>query len=160
MCDIESYIYMPMLEETDYMPTRKYASGEEIRLHAERIVDKYELRSRAMFQSSIKAVKWIEATNGWDVEIQQKPKGGEVRELSIRSDFVILANGILNEAKLPRTEGSEVFGGEMFHTARWRYDLTGGSPTDARLEKLKDKRVAIIGTGESSAEKTIIHAQH
>ena len=30
MCDIESYIYLPMLEELDYVPTRRYASGEEI----------------------------------------------------------------------------------------------------------------------------------
>ena len=30
MCDVESYIYMPMLEELDYIPTRRYAWGEEI----------------------------------------------------------------------------------------------------------------------------------
>lgn len=32
MCDVESYIYMPMLEEMDYMPKRKYAGGEELRI--------------------------------------------------------------------------------------------------------------------------------
>ena len=30
MCDVESYIYMPMLEELGYVPTRRYAFGEEI----------------------------------------------------------------------------------------------------------------------------------
>jgi cation diffusion facilitator CzcD-associated flavoprotein CzcO len=148
MCDVESYIYMPLLEEMDYMPTRKYASGEELRLYAEKIVDKYGLRPRAMFQSSIKGVHWNERTKEWDVTIQQKPKGGEKRGLKVRSDFVVLANGLLNEAKMPSTKGSELFRGEMFHTARWRYDVTGGSPTDPNLGKLKDKRVGIIGTGE------------
>src|SRR5579862_9544644 len=33
MCDVESYIYLPMLEELDYIPTRRYAYGEEIRQH-------------------------------------------------------------------------------------------------------------------------------
>src|SRR5690606_9791964 len=30
MCDVESYVYMPLLEETGYMPTEKYASAPEI----------------------------------------------------------------------------------------------------------------------------------
>ncbi len=35
MCDVESYIYLPMLEEIGYVPTQRYALGEEIRLHLE-----------------------------------------------------------------------------------------------------------------------------
>ena len=33
MCDVESYMYLPMLEELGYVPTHRYAFGEEIRLH-------------------------------------------------------------------------------------------------------------------------------
>ena len=46
MCDVESYIYMPMLEDLDYIPTRKYAFGDEIREHLVRIAEKYELVER------------------------------------------------------------------------------------------------------------------
>ncbi len=28
MCDVESYMYIPLLEEFDYIPTRRYAWGE------------------------------------------------------------------------------------------------------------------------------------
>ena len=46
MCDVESYIYMPMLEELDYVPTDRYASGEEIRLHLQAIADRFDLVRR------------------------------------------------------------------------------------------------------------------
>ena len=44
MCDIESYIYIPMLEELDYIPTRRYASGAEILHHLEAIADRIRPR--------------------------------------------------------------------------------------------------------------------
>src|SRR5213593_642794 len=36
-CDIESYIYLPLLEEVGFLPSEKYARGEEIRGHAQAI---------------------------------------------------------------------------------------------------------------------------
>ena len=38
----------------------------------------------------------------------------------------------------------------MFHTARWEYDYSGGSQKNPVLDKLADKRVAIIGTGATA----------
>src|SRR3546814_10647827 len=35
-CDIESYIYMPLLEETGYVPNEKYAYAAELFEHARR----------------------------------------------------------------------------------------------------------------------------
>ena len=46
MCDVESYIYLPMLEELDYVPTRRYAYGEEILHHLETIADRFDLVAR------------------------------------------------------------------------------------------------------------------
>jgi cation diffusion facilitator CzcD-associated flavoprotein CzcO len=43
MCDVESYCYMPMLEEMDYIPTKRYAQGEEIRGHVEVIARRFDL---------------------------------------------------------------------------------------------------------------------
>jgi hypothetical protein len=42
-CDIESYIYLPLLEETGYIPKEKYSFGDEIRAHARRIGEKFDL---------------------------------------------------------------------------------------------------------------------
>ena len=44
MCDVESYIYMPMLEEMSYIPTTRYAFGDEIRRHLDAIG--HEVRPR------------------------------------------------------------------------------------------------------------------
>jgi cyclohexanone monooxygenase len=63
-----------------------------------------------------------------------------------------MAAGPLNRPKLPGIPGIEEFGGHAFHTARWDYDYTGGCPERPDLDKLADKRVAIIGTGASSIQ--------
>src|SRR5690348_16959753 len=47
MCDVESYIYLPMLEQLGYIPRDRYASGEEIRLHLQAIADRFELTKDA-----------------------------------------------------------------------------------------------------------------
>jgi cyclohexanone monooxygenase len=54
--------------------------------------------------------------------------------------------------KLPGIPGIEDFKGHSFHTSRWDYGYTGGDPKGARMEKLADKRVAIIGTGATSVQ--------
>lgn len=75
---------------------------------------------------------------------------------------MILANGILNEAKLPNTEGSDLFKGDTFHTARWRYDITGGNfnELNPNLTGLKDKRVGIVGTGATAVQVVPQLAKH
>src|SRR5690242_11929494 len=51
-CDIESYTYMPLLEETGYMPSSKYVTGAELLEHADRIADQWKLRDRALFRAN------------------------------------------------------------------------------------------------------------
>ena len=46
-CDIESYIYLPLLEELGVVPTERYARAPEILAHAQRIADHYGLSERA-----------------------------------------------------------------------------------------------------------------
>ena len=42
-CDVESYVYMPLLEELGYIPTEKYAKGAEIFAHCRRIAERYDI---------------------------------------------------------------------------------------------------------------------
>ena len=46
-CDVESYIYLPLLEETGYVPTEKYVRAPEILEHCNRIADQFGLHERA-----------------------------------------------------------------------------------------------------------------
>lgn len=150
MCDIESYIYLPLLEETGYMPRRKYSSGQEIREYAELLANKYDLYPRAMFQTFGKALKWEQ--NHWTCTLLQKPKGQPEKQFTVEADFVILAFGGFTYPKLPDVPGLEYFGGRMFHTARFNYSLTGGTQAEPTMTNLSDKRVAVVGTGATAIQ--------
>ncbi|KAI7284999.1 hypothetical protein KC345_g1997 [Hortaea werneckii] len=150
MCDVESYIYMPLLEEMEYMPRRKYASGVELRGYIEQVAGKYGLHARTMSQWSTQSARWDEARQLWRLAITEKPKGGTESHIEVDCDFVLLASGLLNNVKLP--EGIETIEGHMFHTARWDYEYTGGSQEDPQMTRLADKRVAIIGTGATTIQ--------
>ena len=143
-CDVESYIYMPMLEEMDYIPSSRYATGDEIRRHIVAIADKYDLTDGALFQTTVDTSEWDEASARWVIRTD---RGDEVR-----ARFLAVAPGILNLVKLPELPGMEEFEGASFHTSRWDYGFTGGAPDDPRLTNLADKVVGVIGTGGTAAQ--------
>jgi len=68
------------------------------------------------------------------------------------AQFLGMGTGPLHVPKLPGIPGLETFRGHSFHTSRWDYAYTGGDPSGAPLEKLADKRVAIIGTGATAVQ--------
>ena len=152
MCDIESYCYLPLLEETGYIPRHRYAHGEEIREYADLVADKCGVTDSAVFQTRAQKLVWDEAAKEWQVELVQQRKGELPQTLNIRSQFVATVNGVLNWPKLPGFPGILDYKGQVFHTSRWDYALTGGSPSDPSLTKLQDKRVAIIGTGATAIQ--------
>ena len=143
MCDVESYIYMPLLEETGYMPTMKYAPATEIFEHCQRIGRRFDLYPHALFQTEIASAEWDDDASRWEV--------ATTRDDRLRARFFLTAGGILHKAKLPAISGINDFAGRAFHTARWDYGYTGGSPTEP-MDELADKRVGIIGTGATSIQ--------
>ena len=143
MCDIESYIYLPMLEELGYVPKDRYASGEEIRLHLQSIADRYDLVADALFHTGVTEAAWDEDAGRWRIRTD---RGDE-----LHPRYYVLAVGILNLLKLPVIPGMEDFGGHSFHSARWDYAYTGGGP-DEPLTELGDKTVALIGTGATGIQ--------
>jgi cation diffusion facilitator CzcD-associated flavoprotein CzcO len=143
MCDVESYIYIPMLEELDYVPKHRYAFGEEIRGCLQAIADRFDLVSDALFHTGVTRTEWDEDASRWRVHTD---RGDEVT-----CRWYVLAVGILNLMKLPYISGMEAFGGHSFHTARWDYEYTGGGAHEA-LTGLADKSVALIGVGASGIQ--------
>ena len=143
MCDVESYIYLPMLEEMGYIPTERYASGEEIRLHLQAIADRFDLVADALFHTGVTRTEWHEESARWRVRTD---RGDE-----LTSRYYVLAVGILNLMKLPAIPGMEDFAGHSFHSARWDYAYTGGGPGEP-LTDLGDKVVGLIGTGATGIQ--------
>ena len=60
MCDVESYVYMPKLEEVGHVPTTRYAFGGEIRRHLDAIAQRYELVDDALFHTTVQLSEWDE----------------------------------------------------------------------------------------------------
>ena len=142
-CDIESYVYLPLLEEVGYMPKRKYASGTEIRAYTQKLARKFDLYRDALFQTEVTELHWQEESQRWLVQTNRGDR--------ILARFVAMSNGPLNRPKLPGIPGIDTFNGHTFHTSRWDYSYTGGS-AEGELDGLKDKRVAIIGTGATAVQ--------
>jgi len=142
-CDVEAYVYLPLLEELEYMPTQKYIPAAEIWAHAKAIGRHYDLYDQALFQTGVTDLSWDNDIKRWIVSTDRGDR--------IRARYVAIANGLLSKPKLPGIPGVEDFEGHTFHTARWDYEYTGGGP-DGNLDKLADKRVAVIGTGATAVQ--------
>ncbi len=142
-CDIESYCYMPLLEDTGYMPSLKYSFGDEIHEHTKRIANHFALYDDVCFQTEVTKVEWDEAEKVWVIHTD--------RNDAMRAKHICMANGPLNKPQLPGVPGIETFKGHSFHTSRWDYGYTGGD-LHGGLDKLADKRVAIIGTGATALQ--------
>jgi cyclohexanone monooxygenase len=142
-CDIESYVYLPLLEELDYVPREKYSRGEEIFDHARAIAEKFDLYRDVCFQTEVTGLRWYEDEARWVVSTN--------RGDAMKARFVCMANGLLEKPKLPGIPGVETFKGHAFHTSRWDYGYTGGD-SEGNLTGLRDKRVGMIGTGASAVQ--------
>ncbi len=143
-CDNDAYCYLPLLEETGFMPSKKYSDGYEIYDYIKQIASKFGLGDGALFHTLVTSLRWDESIKRWRI--------GTNRGDDIRARHVIMANGLLNIPKLPGIPGIHDFKGKMFHTSRWEYDYSGGSYRNPVLDKLADKRVAIIGTGATAIQ--------
>ncbi|MFF3714110.1 flavin-containing monooxygenase [Streptomyces phaeochromogenes] len=142
-CDIESYVYMPLLEEIGYVPEWKYAPGEEIRQHARAIGRHFGLYEDACFRTRATELRWDDTDLEWIVTTD--------RGDHIRARYVVVSSGTLSQAKLPGIPGIENFKGHTFHTSRWDYAYTGGD-ANGNLHRLADKHVAVIGTGATAIQ--------
>ena len=132
-CDVESYSYLPLLEEMGYVPSMKFASGFEIMEYCQRMAEKFGFYDHCLFHTTVETTEWDEATRKWTVTTN--------RGDSMRANFVVLANGILTTPQLAKIEGMDSFQGDAFHTSRWNYDID-----------LKGKKVGVIGTGATAVQ--------
>ena len=132
-CDVESYSYLPLLEEMDYVPSMKFASGFEILEYCQNMAERFGFYDRCLFHTTVENTEWNEKAGRWTVHTD--------RGDAIQARYVVLANGILTSPKLARIEGMETYAGESFHTSRWNYDV-----------QLEGRTVGIIGTGATAVQ--------
>ena len=142
-CDNDAYCYIPLLEELGFMPSKKFADGAEIFQHCRNIGKHFGLYDGALFSTQVRELRWDDGSARWRITTN--------RGDDIRARFVVMAQGSYNRPKLPGIPGIKDFAGHVFHSARWDYDYTGGD-ADGGLDKLADKRVALVGTGATGIQ--------
>jgi cation diffusion facilitator CzcD-associated flavoprotein CzcO len=142
-CDIESYIYTPLLDDTGYMPTEKYIFQPELYAYAQELGKRFDLYKDAVFSTELDGVEWDEAEGVWVLETNRGDR--------MRAKYVVMGSGPLDRPKLPNIPGLDGFEGHIFHTSRWDYEYTGGD-TNGNLTKLAGKKVGILGTGATAIQ--------
>lgn len=130
--DITSFTYSYSFEQYPYW-NRVFAKGDELYQYAQHCVDKYNIRANFQYNVDVEKAIFNEQNSTWTLIA----KNGK----SFTCNVIISATGALTDPKFPEIKGIEKFKGELVHTARWKQDL-----------QLKNKKVAIIGTGASSVQ--------
>ena len=82
-CDVESYIYLPMLEEIGTQPAEKYSRGAEILEHCRAIARKFDLYENACFQTEVTEIRWDDESAFWTIETNRGDR--------MRARFICLA---------------------------------------------------------------------
>lgn len=131
-CDVQSHFYSYSFEpKHDW--SRKFGLQHELLGYMEHCVEKYDLEEQIRFNSEVAEAVFDDAHNRWTLALTS----GETLEAQV----LITATGQLNQPAWPNIEDISDFQGTTFHSAGWNHDYD-----------LKDKRVAVIGTGASAIQ--------
>ena len=119
MCDVESYIYLPLLEEIGYIPKEKYSHAPEILAHSRAIAEHFDLYRNACFQTEVTEMRWDDDAARWIISTN--------RGDAMRARFVVHGQRAAAPAEAAGDRrASRPSQGHTFHTSRWDYDYTGG----------------------------------
>jgi cation diffusion facilitator CzcD-associated flavoprotein CzcO len=132
-----SFSFCPNPKWTSFHP-----EGPEIVKYLQGVCDHYEIVDKVQLNTDVRECKWLESEKVWEVT-DHGPESIYVHQETVRAKVLISAVGGLVEPKTwpEGIQGKEKFQGEIFHSARWRYDVD-----------LKDKEVIVVGTGCSAAQ--------
>ena len=142
-CDVPAYTYLPFLDRTGFIPSKKYVSQPEIASYAEMLTDHGGIRDLIRFNRKVVELRCLDPegddTQVWRITTIDN-KTGETADV-VTCQHVVTANGPLTSPRMPEIPGMDEFQGESFHTARWDQSAT-----------LAGKQVGVIGTGASAAQ--------
>ncbi len=130
-CDVPSHLYsFSFAPNPDW--SRSFSPQPEILEYMRRVSREHGIDPHIRYHHEVTAARWDPDSELWQIETV----AGQ-----LTAEFLIAGAGGLADPKLPAIDGIDTFQGTMFHSARWdhEHDLTG-------------ERVAVIGTGASSAQ--------
>jgi cation diffusion facilitator CzcD-associated flavoprotein CzcO len=131
-CDVPSHLYQFSYAKRRDWP-RLCSPQREILDYLREVADEFDITPLVVTGAKVTACSWDDAGCRWAVRTED----GVTRT----AEALVVATGQLNQPALPRIEGLADFAGHSFHSARWDHDYD-----------LRDKRVAVIGTGASAVQ--------
>lgn len=139
-CDVPAYVYLPFLDRTGFIPSRKYVSQVEIADYAEMMTNHAGIRDKIRFSRKVIEMRYLgDSRSVWQVTTVDTTTGKPAETVTCR--HIVNAGGPLSCPRLPEIPGMEKFKGESFHTAEW-----------VKSAILAGKCVGVVGTGASAAQ--------
>ncbi|OAL54590.1 FAD/NAD(P)-binding domain-containing protein [Pyrenochaeta sp. DS3sAY3a] len=140
-CDVPSAAYQyPFAPKPDW--TRFYSPASEIQEYYQAFAEERKYIGKYIkLRHEVTRADWDEKESMWRLTVTETTSGGEKREFEDSVDVLVGNIGVLNTWKWPDIAGRERFRGTMTHSADY----------DTSID-LKDKRVAVIGSGASSLQ--------
>jgi cation diffusion facilitator CzcD-associated flavoprotein CzcO len=133
--DAESVYYCYFFDPELYKEwswTERFAAQPEILAYLNHVADRYDLRRHFLFNTWVVGALWDPESNRYTITADT----GQ----TIRARFLVMATGQLSKSRDPEFEGLADFEGEWAQASHWR-------PV-----QIRDKRVAVIGTGSSGVQ--------
>nr|WP_283842084.1 NAD(P)/FAD-dependent oxidoreductase [Bradyrhizobium sp. KB893862 SZCCT0404] len=134
--DVPNHVYSYSFEPNPNWG-RVFGLRDELLSYLKRVADRRNLRRHIRFRSEVVEATFDQGGALWKILVRDS--AGRVETLS--ANALIPAVGALNRPSIPELPGLRSFSGPMFHTAQWNHAVD-----------LKDKRVALVGTGASSVQ--------
>jgi len=135
-CDVPSQLYsFSFAPNPDW--SASFSPQPEIQAYIQKTARASGVLGGFVFDTLVEAAAWDDERARWVV--RTTGPGGGTTTYAART--LTSGAGGLSEPKLPDIAGLDDFGGEVFHSSRWRHDVD-----------LAGKRVAVIGTGASSIQ--------
>jgi cation diffusion facilitator CzcD-associated flavoprotein CzcO len=130
-CDVPSRLYSFSFELNPSW-SRTFSGQQEIWDYLRRCTDSYGVRPHIRFQHEVRAAAWDHPRRVWRVNTNRS---------ELTCDVLITGTGALSAPNIPKIPGLESFQGTVFHSARWDHN-----------HNLRDRRVAVVGTGASAIQ--------
>ncbi|WP_417513603.1 flavin-containing monooxygenase [Minwuia sp.] len=136
-CGVDTPNHAYSFSNASPYPWKRYFSErDQLHDYLERSAHEFGLIDEIRFHTEVMNARWVEQEGVWEVNLST-PDGSE----TLKTAALVSAIGQLSLPSIAPIDGIDDFEGPIFHTALWPDDL-----------ELKDKRVAIIGTGASSMQ--------
>ena len=110
-----------------------YSKQKEIKEYLEDMATYYSILPKMRFRAEVNSCDWDNSTKMYTVTTADGK--------CYTANFVIRCTSTLHEPSIPEFKGMEEFGGNKFHSALW-----------PRNTSIKNKKVAVVGTGASAVQ--------